>query len=287
MALQAQRFSQLYLERGEPTRDSVRFRHRLGAYFDERVHKDYRHKCREVFEREVGAKVPFDGATWSFASLFKSGELRDVLDAITVIHDVLVEQRSAFSRAWRDFVARAMHEENVGYRVDESCVVHFHVDQEFERNRIATVVLLDLPQFGAVRASFEDSYRHLDSQSRDTKAAVRSIFEAVETMAKLIVPGADRLVRNLCVQKLKDACLAVAGGDSTEQQVLSDMFTSLGYWVEAVHDYRHGQRVHDPVAPTEETAVLILSTGSAFLRQLALYASRMPLLPLTARVGSQ
>jgi hypothetical protein len=50
---------------------------------------------------------------------------------------------------------------------------------------------------------------------------------------------------------------------------LEDTFAELGSWVEAAHHYRHGQGEHEPVAPSEDTAVLILSTGSAYLRFLA------------------
>lgn len=271
------RFSQLYLERGVPSKDSVRFRNRLTAIFWEQFHKNHGFECRLAFERETGTTVPFIGSHWIFAEVFKQAELRDVLDAITIVYDVLIAKglhRDAIY--WREFVRRAMHEENVGYRLEDNCVVHFQIDQEFERNRVSTLAVLELPYFGAVRASFEDAYRHLDSDPQDTKAALRSIFESIETMAKLIVPGAERLNKNLCIQKLKDVCVNVAPSDLTEREVVGNMFTSLAHWVDAIHDYRHGQRSHDPVAPSEELAVLAVSTGTAYLRQLGLYAARIP-----------
>jgi hypothetical protein len=196
------RFSQLYLERGAPTRDSSRFRHRLGAYFSENLSEHHNFDCRQHYERETGSPVPWTGSSWVFSEVFRRAELRDVLDAITITHNVLVKK--GFTRPallWKQFVGRVMHEENVGYRVDDHCVIHYHVDEEFERNRASTLSVLDLQQLGAVRSCFEDAYRHLDSDPRDTKAAVRSIFEALESAAKLIVPTADRLTRNLCVQK--------------------------------------------------------------------------------------
>jgi len=248
----------------------VRFRRRLAAYFGEYVIETHSFYCRQLFERETGGKVPRYGSGWSFPELFKSSELRDVLDAITITFRTLHTYKGVESATrWREFVSRAMREENVGYSLDDKCVVHFYVDQEFERNRAAAVAALDAPQFGGVRAAFDDAYRHLDADPRDTKAAARSIFEALEIMAKLIVPDAPRLTRNLCVQKLREACISAAGVDTTEQRVLGDLFTSLGYWVDGVHDYRHGQPGHESVAPSEQTAVLILSTGTAYLRELA------------------
>lgn len=271
-----ERFSQLYLERGEPTKDSVRLRNRLAAFFDEKVDKQHGFACCQAYERETGVLVPRRAGYRVFAQVFTGADLRDALDAISIVYGVLETERSPLSRGWAVFVARALHEENVGYRVDGRCVVHYHVDEEFERNRAATVAALELPPLSGVRAAFEDAFRHLDAEPQDTKAAVRSMFEAVEITAKLIVPGAERLNRSLCVQKLKDACLTVSQGDATEQEVASNLFTSLGHWVEAVHDYRHGQRSQERVAPSEEIAVLILSAGTAYLRQLAIYAARMP-----------
>ena len=199
------RFSQLYLERKGVTRDSERFRHRLSAFFSERVHERYNFLCRQLFERETGKEVPFRGQSWYFPDVFKQLEMRDVLDAITVTHTVLLQSNAAgLAREWLSFVARAMREEAVGYRVDADCVVHFHVDEEFERNRVATLSILEHPSFGAVRAAFEDAYWHLDASPQDTKAAVRSMFESVEIIAKVIDPKAERLTKNLCNQSLKD-----------------------------------------------------------------------------------
>ena len=50
------------------------------------------------------------------------------------------------------------------------------------------------------------------------------------------------------------------------------MSNSLADWVDALHNYRHGQGVPEPVAPSEELAVYVLSSGAAFARQLADFA---------------
>lgn len=272
------RFSQIYLDRGQPTKDSPRFRNRLGAYFGQELADRCNYPCIAAYEMETGVTVPWIGGSRHFQEVFKKAEIRDVLDAVTITFHVLnVKIGRLAAEKWRAFVVRAMQEENMGYRLDSDCVVHFHVDEEFERNRAATLAALNHPQLGAVRSAFEDAYHHLDSEKQDTKAAARSIFEALETLTKLIVPTASRLTKNVCTQQLRSACLAVCNGDTVEKSVLGNLFTSFGYWVEAVHDYRHGQLAHEPVAPSEETAILILSTGTTFLRQIAAYASRMSL----------
>jgi hypothetical protein len=272
------RFSQIYLERGHPTKDSTRFRNRLSAYFSQELFGRYNAPCKAAYEIETGDTVPWIGGSQYFQKIFEKAEIRDVLDAVTLTYRVLHKhQDKSATGKWREFVIRVLQEENLGYRLDTDCVVHFYVDEEFERNRAATLAAIELPQFGAVRSAFEDAYHHLNSERKDTKAAVRSIFEALEVLIKLAVPGTQRLNKNVCIQQLRSACLAVCGGDTVEQEVLADLFASLGYWVDAVHRYRHGQLAHEPVAPSEETAIFILSTGTTFLRQIANYASRIPL----------
>jgi hypothetical protein len=292
-----ERFSQIYLDRGSPTRDSVRFRRRLAQQFDSLVGGNEKaSEFGKFLVSRAGTEVRHSvTGTYHPKEVFLSGELRDMLDAITLFHEHLARSYAAalhvqqlishrgltkpstpHPKLWLDFVAAAMREENIGYRVDEGCGVHFYVDEQFERNRSATLDVLSSPLLVAARASYEDAFRHLDSDPRDSKAAVRSMFESLEIVAKQIVPGAPRLNRELIDKKLKEACLFVASSDATEQRVLGNMFDSLVDWVTGLHSYRHGQASDEPVAPSEELAVYVLSTGSAYVRQLALWFLRMP-----------
>lgn len=292
-----ERFSQIYLDRGPPARDSDRFRRRLAQQFDSLVGGyEKASEFGKFLVSRAGMAVRQSAAgTYYPKEVFLSGEVRDMLDAITLFHERLARPHAAklhvqqlvsrrrfaepstpHPRLWLDFVAAAMREENVGYRVDEKCGVHFYVDEQFERNRSATLEVLGSPLLAAARASYEDAFRHLDSNPRDSKAAVRSMFESLEIVAKQIVPGAQRLNRELIEKKLREACLCVASSDATEQGVLKNMFDSLIDWVTGLHSYRHGQASNEPVAPSEELAVYVLSTGSAHVRQLALWFLRMP-----------
>lgn len=274
--LALQRFSQIYLERGVPTQDSKRFRNRLAAYFEQHLSEHHGFYIVRNYEAETGSHVPGTRGYECFEAVFETGELRDVLDAITIVFRTLIARGAIRpGQLWLGFVARVLHEENVGYSVDGAGVVHYHVDQEFEQNRTSTLAVLQGAFFGAVRACFEDAYRHLDSDPADTKAAVRSMFEALETLARLCVPGQKNLNRWLAENTLKTKCLTVAGGDQTEQAAIGHFFDAFASWVDAIHLYRHGQPSTEPVAPSEETAVFVLSTGSAYLRQIALYASRL------------
>jgi hypothetical protein len=169
---------------------------------------------------------------------------------------------------WREFVERVLREENVGYTVDNNCGVHYFVDQEFERNRASALSILDSPRYGAVRAAFEDAYRHLDSDPRDTKAAVRSIFESLEILTKLMVETKN-LNRWIVENTLKERCLSLVQEGPIASAVVGGLFSSIADWVDALHYYRHGQAGEEPVSPTEEVAIHIISTGSANIRWLA------------------
>ncbi len=281
-----QRFSLTYLERGLPSNDSPRVRRRLteklSALIGERKEES---AFGEVVVSETGAEIGRDAyAHYRVVMWVPNAPLRDLLDVVTLFYRWLSDKRRAeefvmkrFGRAplathnpqdWLEFFARFFKEENVGYRVDEKCGVHFHVDAEFEHSRIATLAVLEHPLLGNARSSFEDAFRHLDSDPRDTKAAVRSMFEAAEVITKQLCPEAQNLNRRLVEGKLKERLHESRRGDATENKVFDLMFDGFGDWVDALHNYRHGQKADEPVTPGEELTVLALSTGASYVRLL-------------------
>jgi hypothetical protein len=168
--------------------------------------------------------------------------------------------------AWRGFVERTLREENLAYSLDELCGVHYFVDEEFERNRVSVLRAAGAPRYSGVLAAFQSAHSHLDAHPADTKASVRSMFEAVEILARLVDPASPRLNRRL-VEKLK-ALVAAAGVDSIERDCRERLLEGVADWVDAIHLYRHGQGVETPVAPSLELAVYVLSSGAAALRLL-------------------
>ena len=272
-ALDRDRFSLIYLEQGAPTRDSERFRNRLAAFYASEIASTHGSAVVDEFEKETGAIVPGGGAPRFFAKVIREGALRDVLDAITIIYRVLQARFSPDQHTWLNFVARAMRETNVGYCIDKNGIVHFRVDEAFELNRVSAVALLNKPQFGAAKSALDDAYRHLDSDPMDTKAAVRSMFESLEILAKQIEPTAKNLNKWLVQNTLKPILMRARDYDATEQEVLSRLFDGIANWVDGMHLYRHGQTGHSPVAPSVDSTILLLSTGTAYLRLLATFIS--------------
>ena len=267
-------YARVYLQRGVPTADSPRFRTRLAAYCTEAISTptrvDYKARLAAYLTRELGVVMPISAGRYSGAALFREGELPDVLSAITFVYRFLNTERDrSFGAKWLGNVARVFREENVAYRLDGNGGVHDYIDEEFERSRVSALAVLQAPVLGNALHAYEAAYRHLSSDSRDTKAAVRSMFETVEIVARQLCPDAKNLNRWLAKNTLRDVCIAAMAGDPTQEKVLAGVFDALGEWVEAIHMYRHGQPADVPVAPSEEFAVYILSTGSAHLRLLA------------------
>ena len=272
------RFSLLYLDRSAPIRDSARFRNRLAAYYWEHLNEYHKGPIINIIQKETGAKIPFNVVSgYSISDFFKRNELRDVLDSITLIYHVLLTGglRSTAEK-WHTFASRVLKEENMGYQLDSSCGVHYLVDEEFERNRFSILTVLDDPKYSNVRAAFEDAYRYMDGNPIDTKAAVRSMFESIEILVKQMV-STKNLNKWIVENTLKKKCLTPYKSDMIALKVVTEFFDGFAQWVDGLHNYRHGQTSPDPVAPTEEIAIYVLSSGSAFLRLLVGINNKTPL----------
>ncbi len=264
---EGQRFSLLYLDRSIKLRDSERFRNRLAAFYQESLNRSYGTDILGAIQLEIGADVPRrSGYGYNISDFFKKSELRDILDSITVIYSTINKPASStLAEKWKAFVRKVLSEENLGYRLDNKCGVHYFVDEEFERNRFSTLSLLDNPRYNAIRAAYDMAYQYLDNDPIDIKGAVRSIFESLEILVKQMIPTKN-LNKWIVENTLKDKCLEVYRDDETAKKVISQIFDGFAQWVEAIHNYRHGQADVEPVAPPINVAVYIISSGTSFLR---------------------
>jgi hypothetical protein len=273
------RFSLVYLDRGTPARDSERFRRRLAEIFrgtGGRQESDLRYRFGTLIQRELGVEVAQGFNGYMIEDFFVRCETRDLLDSITLAFRALSNPPApARATMWRLEVARALAEENMGYTLDEQCGVHYHVDQEFERNRASAIAALQAPGLANAAHSYDAAFRHLDARPPDTKAAVRAAFEAAEIVARLICPETNNLNRWLADNTLRQRCLATMSQDATEQAVAAKLFDGLADWIDGLHRYRHGQAEAEVVAPSEQLAVNLLSSGSTYVRMLAVAHQRI------------
>jgi hypothetical protein len=87
------RYSQLYIERGTPLQDSKRMRKRLAALvssgsFETRL-RNVTQSIGDTIKLNQGCDVPYGMPGYRLDRFLESAEMRDVLDAATVIISVL------------------------------------------------------------------------------------------------------------------------------------------------------------------------------------------------------
>src|SRR5438067_9311576 len=95
------RFSQLYIERGSRTADSVRARKRLSAVLSSLLTAvDVQQAVGDRIIQEQGCDVPsFYG--YDFEKFFTTAQIRDVLDAVTTTAKVFAEHGlRSFAQRW-------------------------------------------------------------------------------------------------------------------------------------------------------------------------------------------
>jgi len=269
------RFSLNYLNRGEPTEDSKRMRARLGALLFSLGHSVG--SLPDSVYRELGLRVPTSGG-YRWDEFVSRASLRDVLDLVTLTFKATIHYDNSTSsttsyrgkgKVWRDEVRRIFREENVRYRVDDRCGVHFAIDDEFERNSGASIKALDGPQYSATQANFNDALKALSATPPATKEAIRSVFSANEGLFRLMFAKAPRLGSAEVDQHLLPFVQKALAGDTTTVLATSKLLRSFKEWIDAAHFYRHEAGQIEPTAPPLEIAVLIVSAGAGWVRWLA------------------
>jgi hypothetical protein len=74
-----------------------------------------------------------------------------------------------------------------------------------------------------------------------------------------------KVVENILITQ----CLSTINGDSVMTSTIDKLINSMADWVDALHNYRHGQVSDEPIAPNEELTIHIISTGSSYIRWLS------------------
>ena len=221
----------------------------------------------------------------SFEGIVQSAPMDRLLSFITVLYQKLAEQASNFNFRnpydasvaqkapdWlRRGVARVFREESMAYEIDEQGGVHPLVDSEFQRNRHETLISLASSRYTNVDHAYRAAFNRLTVQSFDTKAAVRDIFDAAESLFKLMAaPRNPNLTGSSVDSDLRPIVdRALASTDDATKQAAGKTLSSFGKWADACHPYRHGQQSETIVAPPPQLATLLISQGASFIRWLA------------------
>jgi hypothetical protein len=268
---EGKRFSHVYLERSALLKDSERFRKRLGAFINENFRWEQEQSIARHLMSELGVNIPVRGMTlYDIPAFLNESQLPDVLDSITLIWIFLNRISPTIAPSWKNFVECVFKEENLGYKLDPECGVHYFVDEEFEKNRLSSLSCLTNPRYVAVAVAFEDSYSKLDLQPADTKGSVRSIFEALEILYNLIVHTEEktRLDSHGVIKNLKPMIQSLYNDDKTACIAAEHLLDGFCDWIEALQMYRHGQEVEEPIDLPIGLAIQIISSGASYIRWL-------------------
>ena len=258
------RFSQVYLIPVELLQDSKRMRRRIGiAVFS------HARNVRDILNREIGTALEGPGSAredyWPAA--FAKLELRDVLDAITVV----ARRLNDFGNNRGDFleeIQRIFNEEHVSYTLDKLGGVHFRVDAEFERSRISTIGTLSASRYDGARDQVERAYRALDGIPPDGKLAIRCAFFATEGLFRLLFPNAHQLSSGEVIKYLKPLVDQSMSDKRPALQVTLKQLEAFKDWIDAAHFYRHEPGTEEPAQPPLELAILMVSQAASYLRWL-------------------
>lgn len=278
------RFSQVYLLRGEPEKDSKRARFRLAKLAENSCKPakssshgtmyDYNKHAQEKIESEIGIQF----GTRSHAGVFvRSWEwyfskvsVTDMLDTITVVAASLhrsylkEDKRGKFLSEAR----RILREENLAYEIDEAGGVHPLVDATFSRAMESTILGLDDPRYTATAECVERIDSCLLRSPQDFTGGIRAVFGACENTFKLMYT-VPRLDARAAGDRISRDQQRFYKDHPAMQAASAKMLESFKQWVDAAHFYRHEQGVEEPSQPAAELGILLISQGLSYVRWLA------------------
>lgn len=278
-----QPFSRVFCIPESRVNDSLRFRRRLGRRAGDISESS---AIALYIEAETGAQVPWVGAYRDIPGFFQSSELRDVLDSVTHIYNFLLHRAQQFNARsryvpesyrewlqkaadWKVFVRRVLVEEHTSYVIDESCNVSYAIDEIYSLSRKATLDGLEAEKWAAARAEFERAFACMDGGTPDGNGAVRAIAAAVESCIKTIIPSpVARVGRPELDRHIQPMINSIYGQDGVAMNASNQMLNSLEKWINATHQYRHGQSGDGEISVPLELSIQFLSSGCAYLRWL-------------------
>ncbi|WP_457096379.1 hypothetical protein [Lysobacter sp. P5_B9] len=275
----SQPFSRVYCTPNATQRDSERLRRRIGRYASE---LDNSHLIVERIEMETGVRVPWHAGRQSLDVFFQKADVRDVLDGITHVFRALTDKANEGSgyvsgshalrlaaNEWKRFVARVLAEEHTTYEIDADCNVRYAVDEAYALNRKATLNGLQDAKWDASRSEFERAFSAMDGDRPDTNGAVRAIAASAEACVKVMIGNGVARIGPPELEKYVWPLIQNAyTGDGVAADASHQILKSLADWINATHQYRHGQGAETEVSVPIELAVQFLTSGSAFIRWL-------------------
>ena len=195
-----QRFSHLYLNKGDPETDSMKARYRLAKLvensypkakheFRKQATPNYNRDAIESIEAELGVQFASQSTEGGFIErwdlYFNRITVLEMLDSITVIANSPLSndaRRGEFIEGAR----RIFKEENLAYEVDAEGGIHPLIDAEFSLSMQSSIAGLSDARYAASRECLKKIDECLMLEPKDFVGAIRAVFGACENTFKLM-----------------------------------------------------------------------------------------------------
>lgn len=259
-------FSRNYLRPAKKLPDSIRARRRALAVFEV-----YSRLISDEFvarvKRTLGAHYPSGPYGPSHTRFWTESDVRDFLGAITLVFRLLQPSHgTAYLAEMRDILSQ----EGLHYRIDDKGGVHYLVDEEFSWVTESTIQGLGSQRFAGARHALEEGLKALTAGKLSGKALIRGVFEAAESTFLVLVADSkvNRLNETAVDKYLRPKLLARYEGVPDAEDKVARVLDTFSKWVKAAHPYRHGAAFEDVHEAPIDEAVLLASTGMAYIRYM-------------------
>jgi len=154
------------------------------------------HNSAIFVKKETGIEFKNSEYYYGWDNFFKNTDVANILDIITALFRLMQSKSSNVlysSNRWRLGVQRIFDEERLSYQINDKGGVRFRVDEAFETERVSAVKALSSSRYAATRAALDQGFSGFDQSPPDTRAAIRGVFDAVETLFKLMFVNVSSL----------------------------------------------------------------------------------------------
>lgn len=268
-------FTEVYKDRGAPSSDSPKFRIQLAGIFEEFIPNTGKdaYDLSRYLKTSAGIEVSEIGgygqSGYRFDKLISQSVIDELLDCITYFTHFIEARYPRALKSWINSVQSAFDKQNLNYEIDEKGGVHHRIDAAYLHSKSLTLACLAGVNFAAAHEEIEKAFYFLTQIPPDNKMAVVNAFLAAENVFKIAIGDNKDLANNTVKSYLTTHVQKYyAGKDAATCQSTGRLVSSFASWADACHPYRHGQHDQNVVAPPDEVAISLVTTGADFIRWL-------------------
>lgn len=255
-----------YMRMDSPISDSERARRRIDGTFFRIIGSDGHERLSSFLYIELGIifDITYHKRRERLFEFWTKSKIEVILSSITIVYKIFPNS----SQFWLQEISRIFEEEQMSYKLDNECGVHYLIDENFEAEKHSCLAGLSAPEFIASKHALEDGLRNLTVQRQSGKGLIRGVFEALESAFLVVInePSKDRISSDLIDRKLKPIIVNRYFNWQDSDEIVNRVLETLKSWVKAVHYYRHGTPLEQIHEPPINLAISLASQGMAHIR---------------------